>query len=280
MPARDTIEADLRLLLDAAIGAGEIAARFFKADAQIWDKGGGQGPVTEADLQVNAHLEQVLCAARPDYGWMSEESAPLTDLARLDKDNTFIVDPIDGTRAFIEGQPGFAHAMAVVRHGEPVAAVVYLPMLDLTYAAGLGLGATLNGTPIRASSVKEPDEAQVLVARPALEAQHWPGGMPLLKRHFRPSLAWRLALIGEGRFDAMLTIRDAWDWDIAAAALIASEAGAIVTDRLGAPLRFNRENARNRGVLAAGAPLHGRLLQGLTGTAMNSNPDIRSTGEV
>ena len=266
MPERDGFSADLALLGAAAQEAGKIAARHFKRSVKVWDKGDGQGPVTEADLEVNDYLQATLSAARPDYGWLSEESDPLADLSRVAKPLTFVVDPIDGTRSFIDGQPGFAHALAVVRDGLPVAAVVHLPILDLTYAAQLGGGATLNGVTIAASQPADATGAKVLAARPAFEPGFWPGGMPPIKRHFRPSLAWRLSLVAEGRFDAMLTLRDAWDWDIASAALIATEAGALVTDRFGGPLRFNSEMARSPGVVAAGRGLHGTLMGGLTGS--------------
>ena len=264
MPAPDAFAADLALLGAAAIEAGAIARRHFKQGAKVWDKGGGQGPVTEADLEVNARLHAFLGAARPGYGWLSEESDPLGDTARLGPETTFVIDPIDGTRAFIDGQPGFAHALAVVHRGLPVAAVVHLPMLALTYTAARGAGAWLNGAPIAVHRADAASAARVLAARPMFEAAHWPGGMPSMERHFRPSLAWRLALIGEGRFDAMLTLRDTWDWDIAASALIAAEAGALVTDRHGAPLRFNTASAHNTGVIAAAPALHERLLHGLT----------------
>ncbi|GAB4262728.1 MAG: 3'(2'),5'-bisphosphate nucleotidase CysQ [Pararhodobacter sp.] len=263
MPAPESYAADLALLIDAALGAGEIARRHFRNRPKVWDKGDGQGPVTEADLAVNDHLNAVLTAARPGYGWLSEESDSLADPHRQGAEATFVIDPIDGTRAFIDGQPGFAHALAVVRDRRAVAGVVHLPMLDLTYGATLGGGATLNGAPIRASQRVEADGASVLAARPALDPNQWPGGMPALKRHFRPSLAWRLALVAEGRFDAMLTIRDAWDWDVAGASLIATEAGATVTDRAGNPLRFNGPKMRSPGVIAAPAALHARLLAGL-----------------
>lgn len=263
MPVHDAFGADLALLAEAAKGAGVIAARYFKAGAQVWDKGGGQGPVTEADLAVNDYLRATLMGARPDYGWMSEESDPLTDLSRLTKDATFVIDPIDGTRAFIDGQPGFAHALAVVRDGLPVAAVVHLPILAQTYVAQLGGGATLNGASISATQRPAGDGATVLAARPALDPVHWPSGLPQLERHFRPSLAWRLSLVAAGQFDAMITLRDAWDWDIASAALIATEAGALVTNRSGAMLRYNSPSARNPGVVAAGRPLHAALVAGL-----------------
>ncbi|WP_068300491.1 3'(2'),5'-bisphosphate nucleotidase CysQ [Pararhodobacter sp. CCB-MM2] len=265
MPALEGDRDDLLLLIEAALSAGEIAKRHFRNAPKVWDKGDGQGPVTEADLEVNEHLHAVLAKARPDYGWLSEESNPLGNLARLKHDSVFVVDPIDGTRAFIDGQPGFAHALAVVRGGEPVAAAVHLPELGLTYGAVLGGGATLNSKPVTVSDPDLSDRPTMLAARPAFDPILWPGGMPEVKREFRPSLAWRLSLVGEGRFDSMLTIRDAWDWDIAGAALIATEAGARVTDRLGRKLRFNRTEAKNAGVVAAGPRLHAALMAGLTG---------------
>ncbi|MCW1930950.1 inositol monophosphatase family protein [Pararhodobacter zhoushanensis] len=264
MQAHDAYKDDLALLTEAALAAGKIAERYYRNDARVWDKGDGQGPVTEADLAVNAQLHSVLTAARPGYGWLSEESNPLGDLSRLGHETCFVIDPIDGTRAFIDGQPGFAHALAVIHKGQPVAAVVYLPMLALTYAARRGGGATLNGVPISASARADVDGAHVLITRPAMDPVHWPGGVPAIKREFRPSPAWRLALVGEGRFDALVTIRDSWDWDIAGAALIATEAGAVITDRHGQPLRFNRAEARNPGVVAAGPAVHAGLMAGLT----------------
>ena len=260
--------ADLALLIEAARDAGLIARRHFAAGVKAWDKGGGQGPVTAADLEVNDFLHARLTAARPGYAWLSEESDPLGSTARLGAETAFVIDPIDGTRAFAEGQKSFAHALAVVRQGQPVAAVVHLPEMDLTYAAQAGGGAFLNGRRITHSGRVDAAGARVLAAKVALHPESWPGGVPQLERHFRPSLAWRLALVGEGRFDAMITLRDAWDWDIAAADLIAREAGAAVTDRAGAPLRFNSETARSPGVLAAPPALHGALLRGL-----NPRPD-------
>lgn len=257
LPAGD----DLTLLLQAAQGAGRIAAQHFGRPVQSWDKGDGQGPVTEADLAVNDHLQTVLRAARPAYGWLSEESDPLTaPQGRMQAQATFVIDPIDGTRAFIDGQNSFAHALAVVVAGQPVAAVVHLPMLALTYAARAGQGAWLNGQPIHASTRTVLAGARVLANRANMDPQHWRAGPPPVDRHFRPSLAWRLALVGEGAFDAMLTLRPAWDWDIAAAALIAAEAGVTLTDRHGAALRFNRADARNAGVLAAPPALHAALM--------------------
>jgi len=251
-------EADLRLLIDAAHAAGEIAARHWKRDPEVWHKPDEAGPVTEADLAIDKMLAAELGGARPDYGWLSEETTD-TD-ARQSREKTFIIDPIDGTRAFIEGSKDFSHSLAIAEQGQVTAAVVFLPMSDKLYCATLGGGARLNEQPLTASSRDEDQEAMILTSKPNLAAEWWPGGVPAIDRQFRSSLAYRLALVGEGRFDGMVTFRDSWEWDIAAGALIASEAGAAVTDRLGAPLAFNNPHPQTAGILAAAPKLHARLM--------------------
>ena len=141
---------DLALLEAAAREAGELALGYFGRPGAVREKPGGHGPVTEADLAVDAMLRERLLAARPDYGWLSEESED--DPARLGASRLFVVDPIDGTRAFVAGQRFWAHSLAVVAAGEAVAGVVHLPMLGRTYAAVRGGGARLNGAPIAAGS--------------------------------------------------------------------------------------------------------------------------------
>ncbi|WP_375259363.1 inositol monophosphatase family protein [Citreimonas sp.] len=255
-------ENDLSLLIEAAQRAAEIATRFIGGDLGIERKAADNTPVTRADLAVDRMLRESLSDARPGYGWLSEETPD--DHDRLDRDATFIVDPIDGTRAFIEGQKTWAHSLAIARDGAPVAAVVYLPMLDLLYTAAAGAGAHLNGAPIAVSGTQTLDAAEVLATKPTLDAHHWPRGVPPVRRAHRPSLAYRLGLVAEGRFDAMLTLRPAWEWDIAAGSLILSEAGATVTDRRGGSLRFNRPHPQTDGVLGANPGLHAALLDRLT----------------
>ncbi|MBI1220212.1 MAG: 3'(2'),5'-bisphosphate nucleotidase CysQ [Rhodobacteraceae bacterium] len=246
-------ESDLALLTRAARAAGEIALRYWKHDPVQWEKPDGAGPVTEADMAVDAMLAELLCTARPDYGWLSEETDD--DPARLARPRVFIVDPIDGTRAFIAGEAGFALSLAVAENGIVTAAVVYLPALDLLYTAEAGGPALLNGAPIRVATPPA-NGANVLTSGGALNPDHWPGGVPDLHRAFRTSLAWRLCLVAEGNHDGLITLRDAWEWDIAAGGLIATAAGATVTDRFGAPLRFNAAHPQAAGVLAAPAALH------------------------
>ena len=249
---------DLTLLIEAAKEAGKIASGFFKASPEIWDKPDGAGPVTEADLAVDNMLRESLRAARPDYGWLSEETED--DKARLTADKVFIIDPIDGTRAFIEGSKTWAHSLAIAAHGQVTNAVVYLPERDLMFTAEKGKGAYLNGDKITASHVTELAKATLLAAKPAFDPWHWQDGkVPDINRHFRSSLAYRMAAVAQGRFDAMLTLRPTWEWDIAAGALIVSEAGGRATDRRLAPLKFNNPGAQVDGVFAAGRAVHKAL---------------------
>lgn len=253
---------DLALLIAAAEQAGDIASRYTGTAVRRWDKPDGAGPVTEADLAVNAMLEDMLQKARPDYGWLSEETED-NDI-RLKRDRVFIIDPIDGTRSFSEGARTWAHSIAVAERGETTAAVVYLPQRALMYTAAKGQGAACNGNPIHVSQHSELASAEVLAARPNLDAQHWRGGTPpgFIRSH-RPSLAYRLAKVADGRFDAMLTLRPSWEWDIAAGDLIIREAGGKISDRAGKPLRFNNPQPQLNGLVAGGPALHQALLDAL-----------------
>ena len=142
-------ENDITLLTDAALEAGRIARGFWRDDPQVWDKG-GDDPVSEADFAVDSYLKETLIAARPDYGWVSEETDD--DPRRLRAERIFVVDPIDGTRSFVAGEKTWAHSLAIVERGIPVAACVYLPVREKLYLATRGGGARLNGTPISASN--------------------------------------------------------------------------------------------------------------------------------
>jgi myo-inositol-1(or 4)-monophosphatase len=257
LPARD-----LALLTEAAREAGRIALRFWRKEPKVWDKGGEHGPVSEADLAVNEMLKARLLAARPDYGWLSEETPDNAD--RLAVDTVFIVDPIDGTRAFVAGEETWAHSLAVAHKGRVTAGVVYLPALDRIYVASATSAPMRDGEAIRASRRDRLEGANILTTKANMVAEKWPGGVPEITRSFRASLAYRMCLAAEGRFDGMLTLRDAWEWDFAAGALIAERAGAVVTDQMGAVLRFNTPGAQAKGVLALPPGPHAEAVRRLT----------------
>lgn len=255
-------ESDLELLVTAAEAAADVARRFWRNDPKVWDKGAGEGPVTEADYAVDSLLKDMLARARPEYGWLSEETDD--DPRRLHTRNVFIIDPIDGTRAFIAGNRTWAHSLAIAKEGQVTAAVVYLPMREKLYTAKKGDGARLNGNPIHASGRQTEAGSRVLAPRHAFARLFGEPAENDVERHVRASLAYRLALVAEGRFDAMVTLRDAWEWDIAAGTLLATEAGAIVKDaKLGEP-RFNNPNSRLPGLLACTAGLFPQMAERIT----------------
>lgn len=252
-------ETDLELLLRGVQAAEPFAIKHFKADPKVWNKSGGLGPVSEADLAIDEELNRIFTKARPDYGWLSEETDD--DPARLEHDRVFIVDPIDGTRAFISGQENFAIAVAVAEKGRVTASVVHMPAKGVTYAAELGKGATKNGEPIGVSQCKGLNtRCRVLAAAPVFHAGNW-AQKPGVERHFRTSLAYRICLVAEGRFDAALAMRRTWEWDIAAGDLIAREAGAMCTNSEGQDLIYNSPSAAQNGMFAANPALHASLMK-------------------
>ena len=166
----------------------------------------------------------------------------------------FIVDPIDGTTAYVKGKPWFAVSVAVVQAGRPVVGVVFAPALDEVYAAAEGAGAACNGDPIRASDACRLEDCTMLAPADAFDGRRWTRAWPPMRIGQRSALAYRMALVAAGRFDAAVSM----GWNIAAGDLIAREAGAISCDQNGRPLVFNTARARNAGLVCAGpgvAPL-------------------------
>ena len=261
MPGHDPAD-DLALLERSVRDAGKIAREFFEAGTfKRWDKGKGN-PVTEADIAVDKFLHQTLRPARPDYGWLSEETED--DAARLTARDVFVVDPIDGTIAFMKNRPHFTICAGIVRDGVPVAGVVFNPMLDECFAARLGNGATLNGAPIHVSGRAEVEGCRMLADRNMLAHPAWnnPPNRPWPPMHVetRNSIAYRMALVANGAFDAMMALSSKRDWDIAAAEIIVREAGGIVTSHTGAPMVYNQDSTLKASLVVTGPTLHAALM--------------------
>ncbi len=264
MPHRELARALSPLLHDVAREAGAMARSYFrrgeKTSARIWSKAGGS-PVTEADVQVDAFLKVRLSRALPEAGWLSEETAD--DPARLKRKTVWIVDPIDGTRAFLNGHPDWSVAIGLLVDGEPVMGVVYGPALEAFYAAVRGEGATLNGRPIAVSA--RPALAGALTAGPKPLVDHLQQGVgDVAYAEKIPSLALRLARVAEGAIDLGLVSANARDWDIAAADLILREAGGRLSGFDGAPPRYNQADPVHGEMLACPEGLHAALVQALT----------------
>ena len=247
---------DLDLLRDAAQEAGRLALKLQESGLQVVRKGDGS-PVTSADLAVDALLKERLRAARPDYGWLSEETADVPD--RLAHDRVFMVDPIDGTRAYISGRPWWVVSVAVAEAGRAVAGVIYNAALEETYEAAEGRGAYLNGAPIHCSTVTDLG-ACAMLADPALFANGWEEPWPSMRVERRNAVAYRMALVAAGAFDAAIALNDKHDWDIAAGLVIAREAGAVSTDHKGRNLLLNSPSALNPSLICTAPALHPLIL--------------------
>ena len=252
---------DHALLLVAVREAGAIALAAFAAGSPSWDKAPGH-PVCEADLAVNEALRDRLMGARPDYGWLSEESADTG--ARLAAARVWVVDPIDGTRAFLAGRPEFAISVALVVGARPVAGVVYNPATGELFEARAGAGAHCNGTPLRVAADRDLATARIAISRSERRRAEWLGTLATTPIS---SIAYKLALVAQGRFDAMVTLWPKTEWDLCAGDLLVGEAGGRVTDAGGAPLRYNRPDPRVPSLVAGAPAVHAALLAHLAATA-------------
>jgi myo-inositol-1(or 4)-monophosphatase len=244
---------DLKLLEDTVRQAGDIARKFYGGDYKRWSKEGGS-PVTEADLAVNAFLRERLTPARPEYGWLSEENAD--DPARLTKRDLFIIDPIDGTIAFLKNRPHFTICAAVVTEGRPCCGVVYNPISDELYSAAKGGGARRNARPIRVGSRERLEGAAMLGDRSQFTQPPWP---PMHVQN-RNSVAYRLALVADGSADASVSLTAKRDWDLAAADIILEESGGCLSDATGHMLVYNRPVTKQPSLVAANSALHAEII--------------------
>lgn len=266
---------DLALLEDTVRAAGAIARKFFGGHYKTWDKGGQ--PVTEADIAVNTFLHEKLGAARPGYGWLSEETVDVP--AQRAAECTFIVDPIDGTTAFVKGRPHFSVSVAVVRDGHPTAGVVFNPVTEECFTAAKGRGAHLNGKVIHASQQSSVEGCRMLGAKDVFQHPAWntPPNQPWPPMHIetRSSIAYRMALVASGEFDAALFLSAKHDWDVAAGDLIVREAGGLVTHHDGTQPRYNAQETLQPSMVCAGPKLYPLLLERLVHLKLprRRNPD-------
>ena len=219
-----------------------------------WDKTPGN-PVSDADLAVDRFLKRELLRLLPSAAWLSEETAD--DKARTDSGLIWLVDPIDGTRDFVAGRSGWAVSVALVSAGRPLIGMLAAPARGEEWVAVAGQGATLNDVPIRASTRTQFAGARVpTVSLPKEDAD-------LVTVEQPNSIALRIAMVADNRADLVATLRWGFEWDIAAATLIAREAGAQVSDAFGRPLDYNKHDPRDFGVLVCSPAIHAAAVERL-----------------
>jgi len=255
LPGSDS--AALRGSLEAVMReAGDLARATVRGPFKRWTKGDDDSPVSEGDIAVNDLLRARLSALAPGAGWLSEETEDLPDGALP---LAWIVDPIDGTRAYISGRADWTISVALVEHGRPVLAALYAPVTDEMFLALRGAGAALNGAPITANRGETLERAKLAGPKRYLDtlAGFNAGILAQPKVH---SLALRLARVAHGELDAAFASPGSHDWDLAAADLLVHEAGGAMTDFAGRPLSYNARHAAHGALVAAGSARHGALI--------------------
>lgn len=248
-------------LLSIVSEAGRIAHGMWPGaghDVASWEKDKGS-PVCDADLAVDAFLKRELGRLLPSAGWLSEETADAP--TRLGGDLVWLVDPIDGTRDFLRGRSGWTVSVALVSAGRPLIGVLAAPARGEVWQAVAGKGATLNGKAITASRREQLSGSRV--PTDALTRED----ADLVAVEKPNSIALRIAMVADDRADLLATLRWGWEWDVAAATLIAREAGAAVSDAFGNTLAFNKRDPRAFGVLVCAPAIHAAAVERLSDRA-------------
>ena len=260
MPATEVVDLQQQAarLAEAVREAGALALAMFKTPLKNWTKGEALSPVSDADIAVDVLLRERLTGDGESIAWLSEES--VDDLARLDAPYVWIVDPIDGTRAYIAGLPDWAVSAALVENGRPVVGCLYAPVSDEFFFAIAGQGASRNGAAIAASAGTELAQARIAAPRKFIDRlQAIVPSFDVMPR--TRSLALRLARVAEGTFDAAIAGGSSHDWDLAAADLLVHEAGGALTPLGGGTVTYNCPVPRHGMLVAAGRDRHAALLE-------------------
>jgi len=244
------MNSDLHIAENAAIEAGILIMNYYKTDYEIRDKG-YHNPVTTADHAADSRLKEILMVARPNYGWLSEETVDSPE--RLSKDRVWVVDPLDGTKEFIEGVPNFVVSIALVENGDPIVGVLYNPVTKETFTAAKGEGAFLNGKSIFCTAKENVSEMVILNSRSETRRGLWKSyGNTFGELKAIGSVAYKLGLTAAGQADIFASLRPKNEWDICAGNCIINEAGGKLIDLKGNRVIFNREKTLIEPGLIAG----------------------------
>lgn len=249
---------ELAIAVEAAGAAGKIVRTWYEGDFTVRQKA-TDSPVTEADLEANHCIRGIISDNFPQDGWLSEETRDSAD--RLSKARVWVVDPLDGTKEFINHIPEFCVCIALVDDGVPVLGVSYNPAREEMFTASRGGGATLNGAPVRVSTVSGIGAARFLASRSENARGEWDEFKSTLQVELTGSVAYKLALIAAGKGDATFSLTPKNEWDICAGTALITEAGGRITDRYGQPLRFNqRPDTLLPGIIASNADLYAPIV--------------------
>lgn len=252
------IQQALTVARQAVQRAGDLVLSYYSSQYEVQSKG-LDNPVTSADLAANQVLRSTLLAAFPEAGWLSEESAD--DLTRLQRDVVWIIDPLDGTKEFIQGVDEFVIVAALVIREHVAVAVTYNPVRRELLHACRGQGTFCNDQPVRVSTTAQLPGAVVLASRSETSRGEWERFRDVLTVRPMGSVAYKLAQVARGVCDLTFSLVPKNEWDICAGTLLVTEAGGQVTDLQGQPFRFNQPNPLRAGLIASNGHLHRPILQ-------------------
>ncbi|MBT3251303.1 MAG: 3'(2'),5'-bisphosphate nucleotidase CysQ [Candidatus Marinimicrobia bacterium] len=210
----------------ACLKAGAEIMKFYKSQYNITDKG-YHNPVTDADFAANTSIHDILRNEYPGYGWLSEETADSQE--RLSRTRVWIVDPLDGTKEFIEGVPNFVVSIGLVENGIPILGVLYNPVTQEMMDAARGMGARYNGSPVTCSNKTKLNESSVVISRSETRKGLWKGTESWFSEQAHiGSVAYKLGLTASGKYDSFATLRPKNEWDVCAGHVILKEAGGLL----------------------------------------------------
>ena len=238
--------------------AGKLALKWFKKDPEQWKKDDGS-LVSKADIEINDLLNKLLKNKNPEFGWLSEENED--DRSRLNKKITFVVDPLDGTKAFLEGKKEFSISVAIVKNGLPISGIVFSPSTGEMFEAEKNKGSWKNNKKVIISNYNRLEKCKMIAFKPMFSHPAWKEPWPKMDVENRNSIAYRMALVASGQYDAMMALNSKNDWDIAAGDLLISESGGIVTLHTNKKIIYNTENTKKPSVIGTNKAIHEKIIK-------------------
>ena len=246
------------LVKESILEAGKLALKWFKKDPEKWEKDDGS-LVSKADIEINDLLNKLLKNKNPEFGWLSEENED--DKSRLNKKITFVVDPLDGTKAFLEGKKEFSISIAIVKNGLPISGIVFSPSTGEMFEAEKNKGSWKNNKKITISNYSRLKKCKMIAFKPMFSHPAWKEPWPKMDVENRNSIAYRMALVASGQYDAMMALNSKNDWDIAAGDLLISESGGIVTLHTNKKIIYNTENIKKPSVIGTNISIHEKIIR-------------------
>jgi myo-inositol-1(or 4)-monophosphatase len=252
------LEKEYAYAIKAAREAGDIIRSHYNTRYDV-DYKGKDSPVTVADRDANHKIHEIIHGEFPNDGWLSEETVDSPE--RLSRRRVWVVDPMDGTKEFIQKIPELAVSIALVEDGIPVVGVAYNPIHDQLFWAVRGQGAWSDDRRLRVSPATQLQDATILASRSETQRGEWKKFSPQFRLRQTGSAAYKMALIATGDADATFTLVPKNEWDICAGVLLIEEAGGTVSHLDGQPLRFNQAKTLLQGLVASNGRLHSQLVQ-------------------